>query len=187
MPILGDFPLTGSISYEVDAYGSITTPFGSYAEALRVNSIETEDQEYVPGVYISTIYTTYMWYVENYPVPILIIEQSESYFFGELDEVTYSLTYLSSYNGVALGVDELAEKKDLKIYPNPTSDFITFEFDYKGISELKILTLDGKNVQTQLIQSATKVDVSDLSPGYYIAEIIVDGISFSKAPFIINR
>lgn len=187
IPFLGDLPLTGSISYVVDAYGSITTPFGSYPEALRVNSIETEDQEFVPGLYMSTIYTTYMWYVENYPVPILIIEESESYVFGELDETTYSLTYMSSYNGVALGVDELNAKNSLTLYPNPSSDFITLDFDQRDISELRIMTLDGKNVKTQFIQSASKVDVSDLSPGYYIAELFVDGSPYSKAPFIINR
>ncbi len=187
IPFIGELPLTGSMSYEVDAYGSITTPLGTYPEALRVNSLETEDQEFVPGLYMTTINTTYMWYVENYPVPILIIEQSESYTFGEFDEITYSLTYLSSYNGVALGVDKMKAKNSFSLYPNPSSDFISLDFDQKGISELRILTIDGKSIKTQFIQSASKVDVSDLSPGYYIAELIVDGSPFSQKAFIINR
>lgn len=69
-----------------------------------------------------------------------------------------------------------------KIYPNPAKN----EFFIKGVqnADVTILTLDGRTIKT--IKNVTKVNVSDISTGCYLINII-DGIKTSTQKLFIQR
>lgn len=193
--IAGDFDDTlytfiGSLAYEVDAYGMLKIhPFLSL-NALRVKTVQEEEQYFMGGggEVSSTILTTsYAWFVEEIPVPAIIIDHTQFYLFGQLFDESYSLTRIKSYSNIVLEVDELKKDHSISIYPNPTSDFITFNFDQTGEVNLRIMNIDGKMVKSQTVNSNTKVNVSNLTPGFYMVEFSIDGSFYSKSTFIIAR
>lgn len=65
-----------------------------------------------------------------------------------------------------LGVDSV-EKDEIKIYPNPTSDFVFIKLNSKKeLKEASIIDLSGKLVSTVKI-SDEKIDLRFLQPGVY--------------------
>lgn len=183
------YTFTGDLSYEVDGYGHIGVYTWVNFEAVRVHTIQNEVQllSEIGGIPITIITNTYSWFVEEVPVPVVIIEHSEAFYFGELEDVSDTFTRLLSYENLFNGVDELKEDNSLVIYPNPAADLITLDFDYVGIAVLRILNIDGKELKSQSIISNTAINVGDLTPGFYIAELTIDGSYFSKRSFIIAR
>ena len=183
------YTFTGDLAYEVDGYGYIGVYTWVNFQAVRVHSVQNEIQLLAGagGLEINIITNTYSWFVEEVPVPVVIIEHSEVYIFGILQDETDTFTRLWSYENLFNGIDEQYVDNSIVIYPNPATDFITLDFDHPGDAVLRILNIDGKVVKSQLLESKTTVNVSDLIPGYYIAELSLDDSYFSKTSFIIAR
>lgn len=178
---------TGDISYVVDAYGSLILPNTSYSDVLRVKSIREEEQEVLPGVTSSTIITSYSYYIQDYPIPLITTEESESYFMDELIEETSSVMHLVSYSSMALSVESSKVQPDIKIYPNPSSDFITINYNGLDLANLRIINSEGKVVMTTDIFDNDKIKISDLPQGFYIVEIHSKNSFYSRSSFIIKR
>jgi len=179
------FNYSGNVTFEVDGWGELIMPNVTYSNALRVKTIENEDQV-IAGLTLNSITTNYTFYVEEYPVPVLNISISESYFNGNLTDMTTTVTPLLSYNGL-LGIDKPIDHIELTMFPNPASDYITFDFDSEKMVDLRIINARGKMVSSQQISRNTKVNVGELPAGIYIAQMLLDGSYFSKARFIIAR
>jgi hypothetical protein len=79
-----------------------------------------------------------------------------------IDDINISKVQTSSINENSI---------NSKVYPNPTNNLLNFEVN-GNISNISILTLDGKIVKTSVSPS---VDVSVLSPGLYIYRLNVEG------------
>ena len=61
----------------------------------------------------------------------------------------------------------------VKVYPNPANNTLNFKFDDQKKYTITILTLIGQEVSTlSNIKSSTKIDVSNLSQGVYLFQII---------------
>ena len=179
------FTYSGNVTFEVDGWGELIMPNVTYPNALRVKTIENEDQ-FIVGLTLNSITTNYTFYVEEYPVPVLNISISESYFNGNLTDMTTTVTPLLSYNGL-LGIDKPVDQHELTMYPNPASDYIILDFDSKKITQLKIINTTGKVVQTEQIYRNAKINISELPSGIYIAQLLVDGSNYSKKRFIIAK
>lgn len=184
---IGTYDISGDISYEVDAYGSLNVPNAYFPDALRVKTIETMEQELFVGYSVTTVTTNYLYYVEDYPIPVIIIEETVESSPGEPDEEEFSLTYLSSYNGVALSINESEANKSINIYPNPSSGFIRIDFIANEKANIKIVSIAGEVLKSDMINSNEKVDISDLPIGFYIAELMLNNGSREAIPFIISR
>jgi acyl-CoA thioesterase I len=78
-----------------------------------------------------------------------------------------------------VGIEERTLNKELKIYPNPTKDFLHIEFDTNDLyySTIKISNLEGKvfyKVQKESVLKNTdniRIETKHLSKGVYIVEI----------------
>lgn len=66
-----------------------------------------------------------------------------------------------------------AALNQLKIYPNPTKDYLQFK-GVNGATDITILTIDGKQLQSQRIYNDTTIDMS-LSSGMYLLNITSEG------------
>jgi hypothetical protein len=82
--------------------------------------------------------------------------------------VSLELTYYG-VAGVVSGVEEL-EDKDVQVFPNPMSDFLTIMLpNDNGVDiEIEIIDALGRLVKTEILnQSTTQLDLSDLNAGVY--------------------
>ena len=59
-----------------------------------------------------------------------------------------------------------------KVYPNPTTNFITIQLQQKGLASFQLTDLNGKSIiQGQLKEIENKIDMSNLNPGIYALTI----------------
>lgn len=92
---------------------------------------------------------------------------------------------------ISVGINEYDKESLIKIFPNPTSDFININLSKaKDVSKLqfKLFTLDGKEVlKSNLIDESTNLDVTHLSNGIYIYTITDENLKLiSSEKIIIN-
>ena len=94
------------------------------------------------------------WFLNNNPLvgetdTLLFAQTSGTYFVSVTDSfgcINYSDTLAIIINGV----DEFLSD-DFRVYPNPTSNTITIEFNQKGIYSYTLSTVLGKVVNTQIL------------------------------------
>lgn len=68
-------------------------------------------------------------------------------------------------------LDNLIEKQDIRIYPNPVDDYCYVEigFEFKGEAEITLHEMSGRQVQNvKTKQKVTKINISALPQGIYI-------------------
>jgi hypothetical protein len=63
-----------------------------------------------------------------------------------------------------------------KVYPNPSSDYISFDFDgSNAYMHITIYDLKGNPLQSEYANVNSKVDISRLSKGTYVYKMVYDG------------
>ncbi len=81
-----------------------------------------------------------------------------------------ALYYLIEY-APSLSIDDVTVDHGLRIYPNPSSDFIALSSEH--IDSVTIFDLTGKKVQQVLkYESNSHIDISNLHKGVYLVELI---------------
>ncbi|MGK0436908.1 MAG: hypothetical protein ACJAX0_001149, partial [Flavobacteriales bacterium] len=86
-------------------------------------------------------------------------------------------------DSVILSTPELQKELRVSIYPNPASNFVTLK-SLELITEISLLSFDGKTIKKESINSAStnyQIDVSTLTKGiYFILISSLDGSEISK-------
>ena len=113
------------------------------------------------GIYTAAVpYTTSDDYVkyyieaENADALALMPERAEYYYYHYyVDQVVSASEYRNYF----------------RVYPNPTSDFVTIELETEN-TDLQIFDLNGKLVRQEMLSSSSQntIDLSELKPGTYI-------------------
>jgi len=109
----------------VDGWGTLTTPYGTF-EVLRLKSDVVElDSIYIDslgmGAPLYREYTEYSWLGKDYKIPLLKITSS---FGGAVVTYLDSLRFPSAIN------DKLTSfGNDVKVFPNPTTDFVNITLE----------------------------------------------------------
>ena len=163
IPTFGYYEQNGLRENEVDGWGEVTTPFGTF-QCLRVKTtLNMVDSVYVDGFGFGfniprpeTI--EYKWLAESMGVPVLQITTS----FGSITGIEYQDSARS------VGITELSETR-VSLYPNPATSTLNIE------AGEPILTLEVYSLVGTLVMSRQNVedelDVSDLARGTYILHI----------------
>ncbi len=66
--------------------------------------------------------------------------------------------------------EELTNDSFVKIYPNPATDIINLEYDYRNIKSIEMFDMQGRkiyDIQTE-VSGKTEVNINELSQGMYI-------------------
>lgn len=165
---------SGTRMYEVDGWGSLTTPFGTF-DALRTRIEHIyEDSIYIDssdfGISIPRSLVIYEWLGEDTGIPLLQINTE----FGLVTSVVYQDSLQISTNII----ENLEELSAFKIYPQPAKDYLNVELERqptKGF-EVIIYDLSGKEVYREYYDAKKKVSISteSLSPGIYMLEVQMD-------------
>jgi len=76
------------------------------------------------------------------------------------------------------------EKDDIKIYPNPTNQFLTV--DAKGMIGAKVISLDGKLIFDAVSANIFTFDVTELNPSMYLLQLEFQNGTISTKRFIVE-
>lgn len=153
-------------SSNIDGWGSITTPLGTF-DALRIkHEILEQDSIYV-GTFAFWLVlpvpqsNIYEWWADGELEPVLRITTSA---LGGNETVT-AIEYKDLYDPLIAGIEE--STGELSVYPNPAQDVLNLAGMEIG-STYVIVSADGKVVLSgEIASTATTLDVSGLVLGAY--------------------
>lgn len=124
------------------------------------------------GKLFSSLGVSYQWYLDGQP----IIGATRQSFFPTING-NYQVQIFDSngcsstseaYQYLNIGVDEISS--GMKVYPNPASDFITFNGTYKN-SVINIKDISGKTIKSFALKNNSgenyRLNISDILPGIY--------------------
>lgn len=158
------------VSQQADASGTMITPEGSF-EALRVyEHTEIIDSSFKYNASSGwvfdktgfTVLNTYRWFANG---------------IGELGAYTVdgksrggSFSFYKS--STIVGTPELPLASQMRIYPNPASDYLNIESD-DLILRSEVYSLTGKLMLQN--NAGNRIDVTSLSPGTYMLKVYTPG------------
>jgi hypothetical protein len=179
IPILGYYGQKGHRVNQINGWGNLITPFGTFQSLLVTSKIDAVDTIYIDTLSFGTNITRptryeFKWLANGMKAPVLQINAT-------LNGSTLSATniqYIDSLrsNVPHVGIAENSNSINFKTYPNPSSEQITVEYDLNKDSYTSIYISDvlGKKVKTVCNEMQTKgqfrkqINLNDLSPGTYI-------------------
>lgn len=171
-------------SSNIDGWGSITTPFGTF-DALRMkHSIVEQDSVYIGqfGQWVELPVppsTIYEWWATGELEPVLRISTSDV----QGTETVTDIEFRDSYDPqLSAGIhDVIAE---VNVYPNPAQDELRLEGLEVG-STFVIVSSDGKIVQTGDVTSTMQtIALNEMTPGSYTLFIRNANETFTKSTFV---
>ncbi|MEY3343009.1 MAG: hypothetical protein RL090_693 [Bacteroidota bacterium] len=134
---------------EVDGWGTLTTPFGTFNTLRLKSSVTGNDTLFLDTLgfgfqFQSPPRTEYKWLGTSKSIPLLEIVTSSGP-FGGTQQVT-SVIYrdsLRSFTGIS---ESAASIGDMNVFPNPVSDWVTISLDSQvdGESSAFIVSPDGR-------------------------------------------
>lgn len=158
---------------EVDGWGTVTTPLGTFP-ALRVrHDIHEIDSIYQTffgtGSWIGTPAidrTEYEWWTNGKKEYLLKVVASN---FNGNQNIS-SIEFQQQYLGLDAGLTELTN--ELVLYPNPVEDLCFFESNV-AVNEVVFYNQMGAKVSTSSFNGVQNawMDMHDLSPGVYTCQL----------------
>lgn len=158
---------------EVDGWGTITTPYGTF-NSLRIHHriLET-DSFYVSfsgfGTWINIPVPEsheYEWRVLEEKEPILLVKTS-------MVQGTENITAVEYRNEFTVGLDE--KELLVALYPNPVQDLLVVASE-QPFDTFSIFGTDGKEILSAALPAASQqlIDVSSLKKGTYLIRLQSD-------------
>ncbi|MEJ6685644.1 MAG: T9SS type A sorting domain-containing protein [Crocinitomicaceae bacterium] len=166
---------------EVDGWGSITTPYGTF-DALRLkHEIVEIDSIYIdlfggPAWYELPVplRTEYEWIAKDEKEPILRIITSQ--IAGA--ETVNSIEYRDQYLGLEAGIIE--SQNNIVIGPNPVENKLNI-LGVNGTYSFSLLSLNGKVVVEKVNITNKSIDLSNIEKGTYLIVLnTTKGVSVQK-------
>lgn len=160
---------------EVDGWGSITTPYGTYNVVRVKHEIKEQDsirltlpvigQTWVP-INLPTSYEYEFW-ANGEDIPILKITTTS--LAG--NETAIAVEYKDI---PALGVEDLA-LENIQLYPNPAQTVITISGLKQG-STIEITDVNGRLIQSiaKTSNPAESIETSQFGKGIYFVKVMLD-------------
>ena len=167
VPGVFSYRQTKDKSGEVDGWGTVITPYGTF-NALRVKIIQdisdsiSFDTLGFPIVIPRPTETQYHWLAAGQDVPILQINESAGF-------IT-SIIYKDKVH--TIGLNELENTNAVSVFPNPSTYQLTINSS-SNILNYFITDLSGKVITNEIINKSNFViDVSQLSSGNYLLRLV---------------
>lgn len=160
----------GNIDWEVEGYGTLTLPSGTYSDVLLIHAEDlSESTQSIGGTSIVTTLENdiYVLLKAGNPLPLAIFEEITSIDFLGNVETEFGGTTFTSNGGMSIDEKEVS---DLMVFPNPASDLLNVDLTGKSVEELTLWTIDGRMVNNFSVnnQGLMQLEMSDLNSGMYI-------------------
>lgn len=168
-----------------DAFGSLTTPAGTYSNTLRLNTHEiTSDSTFVMGAFQAAYSrwdttTTYTWMQDAADAKLMEISMDKT------NPVVTKAQYLESLQFA--GIQQVTSSNNqVTIYPNPAKDIINVEgLMQNAASQITITDMLGNAVYHSMDNTQhTMINVAGLAEGVYNISIISNEAVVNKRVII---
>lgn len=172
---------TGTITWNVDAYGTLALPNAAYKNVLRVHAIANETSTTIVGgtpITTESQEETWRWFKAGYPLPLLthsIISDE----FGTEPGDAFAIISMTS----PTGLDEGA-LPPLDVQPTPTNGTCTVRFPGAADPRMSVLYAAGQVIQEHGLNGSAptvQVDFTGHALGAYVLEAYsLNGIQHTR-------
>lgn len=164
-----------SLWFDISELNSSSSTVDCYNDQLTFNG--TPIFNYSSAVTISgNVVTPTSFYPSNGTITVSYYDvQNITIVHGDGIECNPGHIFICALNFGVLSTDEIFEKSNLLVYPNPVDNVINLNFTKNDDSEkaVRIYNLVGKIVYSQTIHKSSQIYLSDLSSGSYILEVMM--------------
>ncbi|MBU1370487.1 MAG: T9SS type A sorting domain-containing protein [Bacteroidetes bacterium] len=192
LPGMGYLMIDRERQNEVDGWGSLTTPFGTF-EVIRYRSTVDEYdslflEETGMGQALQRNYIEYHWVAKEMGIPLLQVLIDES--------LGSTAVYRDSARFITVGVSQqLASAAQLQVYPNPVEQFFTLKLSgaKAGNAFLQIFDMQGRQTYAEAIavrpgvnEIKLSTDETRLKAGIYYIRILSDKLSLQTKIMVVK-
>jgi hypothetical protein len=157
---------------DADAFGTVYLPSGNYGAIRATVTQITKDTMWaqILGDWVlvaATISTAnhFEWYTDDPNVDMLLVSLS-------YDESWSVLQRAEFFKDSFVGVEDVADKTDIQIYPNPSPGLINIETGGRSGLSLQLINMTGETlINREIASDKEEVAVPGISPGMYICRI----------------
>lgn len=177
----------------VDAWGTLTTPFGTF-ETLRVRTVvEREDSVSIQGLNQAIEppdQVLFRWLTKDGGNPILQVRAQR--IAGQV--VVSNAIYQDSARNLG-GIPPTSIKDQgetpVKIYPNPADEHLNFVLSGNQMVRYQIYSMEGKSLmsgtKSNMDQQPNTLSIGNLDPGIYVLKLVSEaGESLHHSRFLVN-
>jgi hypothetical protein len=175
------FKQVSSVAWNVDAFGDVILPSGTYS-SLRLKKIELGiDSVYVHvnGVWYADTANSgvvdtsleYTWWTNDVSMYFRILE------IDYTNNTTNDVVFLTQPQ-VSSVINLSAE--NFNVYPIPATDFLTVEAENNELTILNLVDLNGKLILNKQFNTSTNLDLSYLAKGIYYLNLNTDEGKLTK-------
>lgn len=177
--VSGGFPFdrVGSTTWEVDGWGTVITPNGTYNDVLRVKQTQDYVDTYSGGT-IDYSVEIYSWMKAGIHYPLAAMTS----FVSSLGSQSYG-TYITG----SVGIDEV-NNFAFSLSPNPCQDIITVSSTEVIFESVRIVDISGKEASAgmNMLSNKETIDISSLKSGVYFVTLQLTDGRQSKAQKIVK-
>lgn len=159
---------------EVDAWGTLDTPYGTFQTVRVKTQIEAKDSIRFDTISFATnrpIQTNYKWLANGEKIPVL----SMNHFRIGGEDRLISITYRDSVRNLTpTSIDNQLSPLKINMYPNPTSEKVNIELKSRlgSNAKLEIFDLQGRLIrQMPIDQNHFSISVRGLAKGTYVVRL----------------
>lgn len=169
--------IIGTYDAVVDGYGILKLPWGDL-DAYRVTAqvSQTEVFTNANGTYDGGVVgVTTLWFAAGFPAPVMQINDGIiSIPQLNIQQSQHLTNYLGGFDFV--GVDEIEIVNDLRVFPNPATDYCNISFSKTSSEAVSIEIYDIRGRKLKAISGIgggtgdfnNRIDVQDIPAGYYL-------------------
>lgn len=173
------FVRSGTTTIEVDGYGTLITPDGTFTDVIRVRLDQVYTDVYSMGSYdYNTV--VYQWFKAGIHHPLATTTTFDSD-LGYIEYGSYLLT-------AGLGI-ESNSSVNFSVYPNPASSELNLRSD-ANIATVEIFDALGNVVATKDVSGfnlVSAINISDLTAGiYFVKGITSEGVESKMVRVVKN-
>lgn len=178
VPTLGYYRLQQNRTYEVDGWGSLTTPAGTYSTLRLRVELEATDSVYIDflgqGLTFDRNSVEYVWLAEDEGIPVLRVVET----FGQVSQIEYKSAEQEDPSFIA------AKAADAWVlYPTLTSAQVTLA-DLPMNATVNLLDAGGRIIEQ--FGFVRNLDLSGQKAGMYWVEVRTDA-TVSRKRVIVAR
>ncbi|MGB0136247.1 MAG: T9SS type A sorting domain-containing protein [Flavobacteriales bacterium] len=167
---------TGTRSVEVDGWGTLTTPFGTFDVLRQVALREASDSTYINLIELGTSIPrlperVYSWVAEGMHAPVLEITTQEIFGTEAVTAIRYQDVILEEETPD--NVEEFAQL-DVVVFPNPSNGTVRLQSQATDMLDVTLYNALGQRVYTAQVWAGEQVHLEHLAAGSYTLHISGD-------------
>jgi beta-glucanase (GH16 family) len=162
-----------TVNFGGQTVANASTQFHTYVMEWSANSIIFSVDNVVHYVYNPAVKNASTWPFNSEQYLLLNIAIEPSIISTSFVQTTMEIDYVRVYQQGALNTPSIADKSNVRVYPNPVSELMTIAVDGINLnSKGNLYSITGQLLHSFTLNETEKtIDVAGLAPGIYFLEI----------------